>query len=111
MRETKIVAGVSAGNGLIVRAEAEPESRTVGHLKNGEAVTVLDERDNRALVSTGVCGWVSAAYLKAPAPGEPDDPEDPADPSDPAEPGDPIQPDLPEKPWPGDHRRPADVSV
>lgn len=103
MRETKIVAGVSAGNGLIVRAEAEPESRTVGHLKNGETVTVLGQKDGRALVSTGVCGWVSTAYLKDPAlgqPGGPVDPDGPEDSGDPAEPGEPVQPELPPKPWP-----------
>lgn len=80
-QEKKMISGVSEGNALIVRAKADTKSDKVGHLYNGDVVTVLDRDGDRALVGTGTCGWIKASYLTEP----PDEPEQPADPDIPAD--------------------------
>lgn len=75
-RETKVIAGVSAGARLIVRAEPNTTSEKVGNLNNGDTVTVLERLFDRALVSTGTCGWIKATYLADPTAKPPDGGDD-----------------------------------
>lgn len=63
MRTSKYVSGLAGKNQLVVRETADPASAKVGHLGNGESVTVIGEKNGRSLVSTGTVGWVSNAYL------------------------------------------------
>ena len=93
MRETKVITGVGDGKLLIVRESPESGSEKVGNLRDSDEVTVLEYSDNgRALVATGVCGWVNPEYLADPAAEPPDESELPDE--DP-----PANPDAPAD-WP-----------
>lgn len=63
MRESKYVAGVGEGKVAILRAEKETTSNKIGSLKDGDLVTVLAVEGNRALVTTGLAGWMDGKYL------------------------------------------------
>ena len=68
MRESKYVTNIK--NSLVVRASENPQSATVGYLANDEAVIVLEEKGDRSLVATGVCGWVASKHLTYTSPEE-----------------------------------------
>lgn len=63
MRESKYVAGLGEGKLAVLRAEKETTSEKVGNLKNGDQVTVLAVDGNRALVTTGLAGWMDNRLL------------------------------------------------
>lgn len=75
-RETKEITGVTEGKALIVRAEADTSSDKVGYLYNGDVVTVLQREGDRALVSTGTCGWIKGSYLTDVSTKPPDEDDD-----------------------------------
>lgn len=81
MREEKYIDGVTEGKALIVRESTETDSEKVGYLYNGDKVTVLEKQGDRALVSTGTCGWINADYLVDQATKPPENiiPDAPAD--------------------------------
>lgn len=80
MRESKYVAGIPDGKAAILRAGADTTTEQVGSVRNGDLLTVLGIEGNRALVTTGLAGWMSAKYLvdTLPTPEVPDIGPEPA---------------------------------
>lgn len=74
VRESKYVTGVGAGKLAVLRAEKEITSDKVGTIKDGALVTVLAVKGKRALITTGLAGWMDKKYLadKPPDPLPPD---------------------------------------
>lgn len=81
LRESKYVAGVGVGKSAVLRAEKETSSDMVGSIKDGALVTVLAVEGTRALISTGLAGWMDRKWLvdKPPDTGAPDVGPEPAD--------------------------------
>ena len=78
MHDTRYTTGIGEGKSAVLRAEADSGSDMVGTIKDGQTVTVLAKDGDRALISTGTCGWIQSKFLTD-TPPKPQDPDTPTD--------------------------------